>query len=191
MPPNPITPGDVYERLTVVATGLHHRGERASVVRCLCGIEKIVLDGNLRGGRTRSCGCLFRDWSKSEKSGANLIHGMTGTREHSTWLAMLARCANPNAPNYHLYGGRGITICDRWRNSFEAFYDDMGARPAGQTLDRINNDGDYEPGNCRWATAKEQGRNRRSNRMLTFRGRTQCVAAWADEMGINMWSLQT
>lgn len=103
--------------------------------------------------------------------------------ERKVWAGMLQRCGNPSAENYSLYGGRGIRVCKRWCESFDAFYEDMGPRPgAGYQIDRIDNDGNYEPGNCRWATAKENSRNRRNNRRLTFRGETLTVAEWAERL---------
>lgn len=102
---------------------------------------------------------------------------------YDTWAEMLQRCGNPKKQNYARYGGRGITVCERWR-SFEAFEADMSPRPLGGTLDRVDNDGDYSPENCRWATMREQSRNKRTNRVLTLDGRSQTVADWAEEVGI-------
>lgn len=110
--------------------------------------------------------------------------------EHIAWCDMRKRCYLSTHFRYADYGGRGVGVCERWRHSFEAFYQDMGPRPsASHSLDRIDNNGDYEPGNCRWSTAKEQARNTRRNRMLTFRGQTMCVAAWSEETGININTL--
>lgn len=115
-------------------------------------------------------------------------HGHRGaTRTSPTWVswrALVARCYNTGASDYPRYGGRGITVCDRWRSSFSAFLEDVGERPDGMTLDRLDSDGNYEPGNVRWATAQQQNRNRRNNRMLTMGGRTQCLADWSEETGI-------
>jgi hypothetical protein len=120
-------------------------------------------------------------------------------REHDAWRGMLARCRNPRHPSYKNYGGRGITACERW-NSFENFLDDMGKRPSPKhSLDRIDNNGNYEPGNCRWATRREQANNTRMNRFVTFDGRTMTLAQWARETGIHVrgktdllhWRLQT
>ncbi len=112
-------------------------------------------------------------------------HSPTGTpktREYQTWVKMRNRCNDIGSDRYAFYGGRGIRICAEW-NSFEAFLKDMGRCPAGMSLDRINNAGNYEPGNTRWATKKDQARNRRSNRLITINGRTQCMTAWAEEVG--------
>jgi hypothetical protein len=107
------------------------------------------------------------------------------TPEYRAWSAMKLRCANPNNEQYHNYGGRGITVCDRWRQSFAAFLVDMGPRPSPRhSIDRIDNNGNYEPGNCRWATSREQNRNRRNNIVLTHDGRTMCLADWARELGV-------
>ena len=107
---------------------------------------------------------------------------------HQSWLDMTYRCTNPRSRNWNYYGGRGIVVCDRWRQ-FENFLADMGENPKGLQLDRIDNNGNYEPGNCRWATRSEQHRNKRNNRLLTLGVRTQCRQAWADELGISIEAL--
>lgn len=110
-------------------------------------------------------------------------HGMTKTPEHDTWIGMRQRCENPNFPKYEYYGGRGIKVCDRWRD-FANFYADMGPRPHGLTLERIDNDGDYTPDNCRWATRKDQMRNQRITRRVTIDGKTYVAADLADQSGL-------
>lgn len=108
------------------------------------------------------------------------------SKEYRTWQRIYARCHDPNHHKYPWYGGRGIAVCERWRESYRAFLHDMGRAPAPEyTIERKENDGDYEPGNCRWATMKEQAQNRRSNRNIKFRGRTLTAAAWAEEMGMD------
>lgn len=154
--------------------------------RCECGNECLVRGGDLRRktNSTVSCGCH----SRQRASLMNRKHGHTvGPKispEYASWRAMLARCRNPKDPNYDNYGGRGITVCDRWL-SFENFLADMGLRPnLDHTLDRINNDGSYEPGNCRWAVAVTQANGRRSNVIIEFRGREQTISQWAREVGL-------
>jgi hypothetical protein len=126
---------------------------------CDCGTKRDVLTSNLTRGLTRSCGCH----SKEVTSARNMVHGMSKTRpEYNAWLNMNKRCYNQNDPRFKWYGARGISVCDRWRNNFVAFFEDMGPRPSPKhSIDRENNDGNYEPGNCRWATAKQQQNNRR------------------------------
>ena len=116
-------------------------------------------------------------------------HGHTwkggASREYRTWTAMIARCHNPKAPNYHKYGGRGIMVSERWRASFESFLADMGPRPDGTSIDRINGAAGYGPDNCRWATASQQNSNRRTARMLTINGATETLTGWARRAGIS------
>ena len=111
--------------------------------------------------------------------------------ELNAWTNMVARCSNPRRPDYQFYGGRGVTVCAEWRVSFAAFLRDMGPRPDGCSIDRIDNSRGYAPDNCRWATKHEQMQNTRATRQITFNGRTQGLSAWAREIGINKESLRT
>lgn len=111
-------------------------------------------------------------------------HGLTGTRTYNTWINMRQRCQNPNNDRYADWGGRGIRVCDRW-SSFENFLTDMGEAPAGMSIERIDNDGDYEPGNCRWATRAEQSRNTRRSRMVMHEGETMGVSDWSKRLGVS------
>lgn len=121
-------------------------------------------------------------------------HGMHGTSLYGLWKRIRARCHNPNTNRYHRYGGRGIKLCREWRQSFEAFYAYVSVLPNcekdGYTLDRIDNDGDYEPGNVQWATATAQSRNRHSNHMIEFMGKTQCMQAWANDTGLRAGTIE-
>lgn len=110
-------------------------------------------------------------------------------RARTRWREMLARCYNSNREAFRWYGARGITVCDRWRLSFDDFYSDTGDAPAGKTLDRIDTNGNYEPSNWQWSTPGQQARNTRRNRLITYQGRTQCLQAWADEIGMNRATL--
>lgn len=115
---------------------------------------------------------------------------MSYSPEYRAWKGMKERCQNPTNKSYHNYGGRNISVCERWLISFETFFDDMGYRPSAKhSIDRINVDGNYEPKNCRWALSKEQGRNRRDTRFLTFRGQTRALTEWAEILGISRWTL--
>lgn len=147
-------------------------GNARWLCRCECGRERVVAGHALRRGESRSCGCAQR-------------HGEMKNRSYRVWVAMKGRCLNPTNKDYKYYGARGITVCHRWRTSFLNFLADMGERPEGMSLDRINNDGHYEPSNCRWATAHEQGGNRRCNAYISYNGITLCSAAWARRLGVS------
>lgn len=174
--------GDIFHGHRVIAVAKRSPG-RNTTYYCVC-----LSCGRLSTRRNTDIkrrGCV---------SCAHIKHGHCAnghnSKEHSIWSHMKARCYNPRKQFYANYGGRGITVCDRWRNSFEAFLADMGPRPSpAHSLDRIDNDGDYCPENCRWATHKEQARNTRRNNVLMFRGRSQCLTAWAAEIGISPLTL--
>lgn len=172
--------GMVYGRLTVVNFS-HMEGSRP-YWNCLCSCEEDGKPHLVRGDRlapnlSTSCGCLMRE--------ANTTHGMESSRVYSIWRTMRKRCHSENAPNYARYGGRGISVCERWRDSFENFYADMGDPTSKEhTLDREDNDGDYEPGNCRWATVDEQQSNRSDNRFLEHGGERLTVSQWGRKLGV-------
>lgn len=139
--------------------------------KCSCGTERLIWGNDLTHGRTTNCGCVRR------------LHGMTASREFETWTSMRKRCFRKANDNYKNYGGRGITICKRWRNSFANFYADMGPKPPNAQLDRINNDGHYSPENCRWVTPKQNANNRCDNRRITHNGQTKTLAEWSASLG--------
>lgn len=172
--------GRKFGRLTVVELS-DRIGRRSWVCACECGNKIIVTAGHLSSGHSRSCGCLSKDVKPAT------THGMSGTREYYTWGGMIQRCTNPDYHNYHFYGGRGITVCDEWRNSFEVFYKDMGPRPKNTSLDRVKNGLGYSKDNCRWATPAEQCANRREKHtspIFTVEGFTGTAANIARHFNI-------
>lgn len=172
--------GQKFNKLTV----LEYAGRRQFAsgsesqwrCQCDCGKTLVVPQRYLVTDGTKSCGCIIGKHKRT--------HGYTGTPTFRTWESMRRRCADEKNRNYARYGGRGIKVCERWQK-FENFLADMGERPAGMTLDRYpNNDGNYEPGNCRWASAIQQSNNRRSSRRLTVNGETRTLAEWEKLAGL-------
>lgn len=168
--------GQVFSRLTVI------RWEAQFwVCRCECGNEIRTVANRLQKQLVRSCGCLKREQATR--------HGMHGSTEYVIWHSMLQRCFNPKNTRYANYGGRGITVCDYWRHNFKAWLKDMGPRPPGTSLDRIDNESHYMPGNCRWATPAEQARNQRRTRLISYGGQTQTITDWANQLGCHPMTL--
>ncbi len=160
-------------------------GKRAMwLCRCDCGGSKIVWQYLLTKGDTRSCGCLQRE-TRAKQRPNKRTHGMSDTPVFRIWVQIRYRTLNPRCAAFKDYGGRGIGICDRWRDDFAAFNADMGKRPsANHTVERSDNDGPYSPENCYWATKSQQQRNRRINTRITAFGKTQTCAAWGEETGL-------
>lgn len=183
-----ISIGQRFARWTVVEEVGIRRGRRWWLCRCFCGTTRELPKHQLIAGVSRSCGCLQREVVSSvRRAAATHGHARTGKRssEYLAWRAMINRCCNPSVAAYPDYGGRGITICPRWRDSFSDFLEDVGHRPdAGASLGRIDNDKGYHPGNVRWETKSEQARNRRSNRQLTWNGVSALLIEWAHTTGI-------
>lgn len=177
--------GNCYGRLTVLKQASRKRKSAMWLCSCTCGNQHTVAGESLRMGRTRSCGCLRSEYASQGIRERSITHGLTQTPEFKAWESMRARCENPNVVSFPYYGGRGIKICAQWQTSFKQFYTDMGPRlTTKHSLDRIDNDGDYTPENCRWATAKTQARNRSNNHPITHKGKTQLLVEWAEELGI-------
>lgn len=156
-----------------------------SVWLCVCGKTIVASNTNVARGNTRSCGCFMLDRVRAvlTKHGHNRVEHRT--RTYRIWAGMKSRCTNPNNHKWADYGGRGIRVCDRWQDSFENFLADMGECPDGKCIDRLNNDGNYELGNCAWNTQKEQQRNKRNTRVFTVRGITDTLPALCERFGLS------
>jgi hypothetical protein len=182
--------GQKFGRLTALGPVERRKRHVMWLCECQCGETTIVSTTSLRAAATRSCGCLRQETSAE----ALTKHGMKNSPLYRIWCNIVSRCTLPTNHSYARYGGRGITICDEWRHDFQAFYDHVTQLPCcgekGYSLDRILNDGPYAPGNVQWATTVAQARNKRNNRLLTYNGKTLCVAAWAEEIGINLKTLE-
>jgi hypothetical protein len=189
--------GQVFSRLTVIrevaarylAVKDGRRRQRQWECLCVCGCKIVVIGQALTSGNTKSCGCLSLDrlQERSTKHG----HALRGhrSRTYKVWRSMIDRCTLPSCKDYRNWGGRGIAVCDFWR-VFDNFLADMGEAPVGMTLDRRDNERGYSKKNCRWATSKEQGNNRRSNHRLTYGGETMTLTEWAERTGLGKAALR-
>ena len=177
--------GEVFGRLTV--HNVVKRNKHNQLIwrcTCECGTECEALGFLLRRGEKQSCGCL----QKEAIAKVNYRHGKTRTKIYGIWRAMMQRCYDNNSHAYARYGGRGIAVCDKWK-SFDGFYADMGDKPDGMSLERIDNNGGYTPENVVWASQKTQSNNRRSNVILEYMGRKQTMQQWADESGLKIQTI--
>lgn len=175
-------------------TVIERRGYRSAHIEwlclCECGTRRTVSGGNLRSGASQSCGCLNREVVSAMRT----THGERArgdrreahkTAEYSAWLGMKRRCAATAGKDFRDYASRGIMVCEEWRHDFAAFLRELGRRPSNRhSVDRINTNGNYEPGNCRWATSSEQARNRRSNHIITSNGDTRLAIEWSESTGL-------
>lgn len=183
--------GKVFSRLTVLQSDGYIRPRKpAYLCQCECGNTARVDGGFLRSGKTKSCGCLRQETAARSVRAMNTTHGKFGTRVYQIWTMLLQRILNPRSKEYRWYGGRGITLDERWKK-FENFYADMGDPPSdAHTLDRRDNDGGYFRENCRWATSEEQANNRSNNVLITWKGDTRTLAQWAKLRGLNQCTLR-
>lgn len=175
--------GEKYGKLLVVEyAGKTQRGISLWKCKCDCGREVAVQSANLRNGHTKSCGCFRAEWCKENCT----KHGLEHTRLYGIWTDMIHRCHNPENSSYERYGARGISVCEEWRNDVRVFYDWAinNGYSDDLTIDRVDNNGNYCPDNCRWATRVEQASNRRSNILITRNGETKTMKQWAISEGI-------
>lgn len=180
--------GQKYGKLTVEALVVHgNANQRKWLCKCDCGGMKVTSEDNLQRRHCRSCGCLYKNNGGSKKK--NIYLG-SDSRLYSVWAGMKSRCFNPNSPNFYLYGGRGITVCDEWMHygNFKKWAIETGYDRKHDdriSIDRIDVNGNYEPSNCRWATVKEQMNNRRTNTVIEYKGLKKSLSQWAEYLGIN------
>lgn len=182
--------GEVHNYLTVEALHAIKHGNGNSIwrCRCRCGKTVIIVDSDFVSGRTKSCGCRgeanrLKAVTKHGAARYKSTNGGRVTKTYTCWLSMKQRCYDPKVRHFRRYGGRGITVCDRWLHSFANFLEDMGEQPPGMEIDRRDNDGIYEPQNCHWVTQKQQASNRSTSLRITYGGKTQCASEWASETG--------
>lgn len=180
--------GQRFGRLTVLGRSYTRKGQLFWQCRCDCGNMCVVQGSLLRGGRTSSCGCLHDEMADVRIKTVNKLHPslIRDKNLYRTWNNMRQRCSNPNHPEYRNYGGRGVHVCPEWDKSysnFEQWAMESGYQ-CGLSIDRVDNDGDYTPSNCRWTTALIQSNNQRKTIMLTYQGKTKALRFWADEFKI-------
>lgn len=173
--------GQRFGRLVAIhRSGSSRTGHSTWLCKCDCGSEVVVMACNLKRD-TKSCGCLHVETKKT--------HGMYHSPEYKVWASMKSRCMNQKDKFFHRYGARGIGVCERWM-SFENFIKDMGKRPIGMSIERIDNDGDYEPSNCRWASNLEQSLNCSTTQAIEFNGIKRSIRQWAIFLGVNDWTFR-
>lgn len=174
--------GQKFGRLTAIRIIENIKGRVFWECICECGKVTCVQSTKLRFGSTKSCGCYAAELASIRRR----KHMMSVSSEYRAWQSMRKRCYDKNCEQYKNYGGRGISVCERWRESFQNFFEDVGRKPQkNMSLNRKNNDGNYEPGNCQWDTPKIQARNTRHNRIITFNGQSKPVTEWAEATGIH------
>jgi hypothetical protein len=171
----------------------HHkdkRGNKYSLYQCICGNKKVIRNSHVKNNATKSCGCLSKEIASKGLSKRLITHGKSqNNTTYKSWSAMKSRCSDKKLNHYPSYGGRGIKVCKRWLK-FENFLKDIGERPKGKTLDRIDNNGNYEPSNCRWATLKEQNNNRRNNNFINYKGKRYTVKQLSEKFNIKWTTLK-
>lgn len=177
--------GQRFGRLVVIRRDGERFGQVLWHCQCDCGSTKAIVGNTLRRGLAQSCGCL----QKERTSAAKTTHGGRNGKLYKQWHSMLERCHSPQSQAFADYGARGISVCKRWQ-SFANFRADMGERPPGMSIERLDNSKGYEPGNCVWATPAQQARNKRNNVMLRFGEREMCLADWAKHLGVSRGALR-
>lgn len=177
--------GKTFGRLLVISSDSPRR-KKKYLCRCECGVEKSILASSVVSGHTKSCGCLNTDTRRESKT----THGKSGTKTHSVWRSMIQRCTNKKDKAYGNYGGRGISVCKRW-GDYSNFIADMGEKPEGYAIDRIDNSKGYSPDNCRWVTRQENQNNMRSNRLIEFNGIVKTIAQWERFLGFRKNEIRT
>lgn len=185
--------GKKFGRLTVLRQeGIDKWGKRIWLCKCVCGNTKIVRTEALTSGDTKSCGCLLHETRQKTYSNLNKTHGMTNTRLYKKWRGIICRCYSEGTNGYKNYGGRGIKVCNEWKNDFMSFYEWAIATgyKQGLTIDRIDVNDDYKPDNCKWATIKEQQNNKRSNCFLEYEGEIKTLKQWSEKFNIKYATLK-
>ena len=180
-----IKKGQKYNRLIAIKFVEMKNLRQHWLFKCDCGKETTLRAESVKNGQTKSCGCLQKECREAFAL-KNTFHGMRYTKTYSSWVSMKVRCSDKNSSNWESYGGRGITVCSEWM-LFKNFFADMGDRPKDKTLDRINNNGNYNKRNCRWATKKQQDNNKRTNHLLMYNGKTQNITEWAEELNMKRY----
>lgn len=181
--------GQRFGKLKVIKLTKNKKGVSVWECLCNCGKTTFVVYNKLHTGHTKSCGCLAQEMGVCVRT-HNCSNRNKRTFEYWIWASMLKRCKSKTDKSFKNYGGRGIKVCERW-HKFENFLEDMGEKPTPKhSIDRIDNNGNYCPENCRWATQKEQARNKRNNYLITFRGKTKCLQQWAEDYNIKWFTVR-